>query len=376
MKIISFYLPQFHQTEENSLWWGEGHTEWTLVNEAKPLFDGHTPLSPPLNEYDLTDVEALKWQAKLAKDYGIYGFCIYHYWFEGKKLLHKPLELLLEHTEIDMPFCLCWANESWTDTWRNPNPQILLEQTYGKRAQWKEHFEYLKNYFFDKRYIKIDGKPLLVIYRPSSIPDLEELLTYWRTLALECGIGEISIAFYHCEYYFDKNKNMKLFDYQIEHQPTLSKDLYDTKYFKRRIQVLKELDKAHFFKRIGVKRPLIIRDYDVAWKHILNTPPLSSEKSIPGSFVNWDNTARYGRRGDFYLGFSPDKFEKYFYQQLKHAKEEFSTDYIFLFAWNEWSEGGYLEPDIKDGYKRLQAVKNALDKFKRVYQQPENKKPS
>lgn len=368
LKIIAFYLPQFYQCEENNMWWGKGYTEWDLVKNARKLFDGHQQPNAPLNEYNLLDINSLEYQAKLAKDYNIFGFCIYHYWFEGKKLLHKPLELLQQHPEIDIKYCLCWANETWTDVWRNPNPKTLLNQTYGGVDDWTEHFNYLEKFIKDSRYIRIDNKPLIVIYRPGQITDLENMLDYWNKLSIERGIGELCFAYYHCEYYFDKNKK-DIFDYQIEMQPTLTKELYDTQAFKNKIDWLKDLDKKDFFRRNNISRPLIIRSYDKAWEQILSLKPLS-DKSIPGSFVNWDNSPRYNERSDFYIGFTPDKFEKYFYQQIENAINIYHCDYLFLFAWNEWSEGGYLEPDIRDGYRRLTAVKNAYEKY--YSQHPEN----
>lgn len=369
LKIITFYLPQFHQCKENSMWWGDGYTEWDLVKNANQLFEGHKQPNSPIKEYDLLEIDSLKYQANLAKKYNIYGFCIYHYWFEGKKLLYKPLELLQQHPEIDINYCLCWANETWTDTWRNPNPKILLEQTYGETKDWLEHFNYLEKFIKDKRYIHINNKPLIVIYRPSHIKNLEKMLNYWNELATTRGIGELCFAYYHCEYYFDKNKK-DIFDYQIEMQPTLTKELFDSKEFKNKITWLKDLDKQNFFKKNNIERPLIIRNYDKTWKQILSMKPLSN-KSIPGSFVNWDNSPRYNERSDLYVGFTTEKFEKYLYQQIKHSIEVYHSDYLFLFAWNEWSEGGYLEPDTRDGYNRLKAVKNALNKY--YNQHPENK---
>lgn len=181
MKVIPVYLPQFHTIPENDKWWGKGFTEWVNVKGAKPLFEGHNQPRVPLNDnyYDLNDVETLKWQCKLAKDYGIYGFCMYHYWFSGKVLLHKPMELLLSHPEIDIKYCISWANGEWRDTWKHKDQKqtkILIFDDYDNEALWVDHFNYMLPFFKDPRYMREDGKPILVIYSPHLIP---KLVVYW-----------------------------------------------------------------------------------------------------------------------------------------------------------------------------------------------------
>lgn len=185
MKIIAFYLPQFHEIPENNEWWGEGFTEWVNVKKAKPLFEGHNQPRVPLDDkyYDLLDDEVKIWQAKIAKENGIYGFCYYHYWFNGRKVLERPMEQMLRNNEVDIPFCVCWANEPWTKAWIGRN-EIILPQFYGEKKEWKEHFDYLLPFFQDKRYIKENGKPLMVIYRAEVITNLNEMLDYWSELAV------------------------------------------------------------------------------------------------------------------------------------------------------------------------------------------------
>ena len=172
MKIIAFYLPQFHRVPENDKWWGEGFTEWTNTSRAKPLFVGHRQPRIPQNEnyYDLLNPEVQEWQANLARKFGIFGFCYYHYWFNGKRLLEKPLETVLSTGKPDFPFCLSWANEPWTKTWEGNDKEVLMAQTYGDEADWLEHINYLLKCFKDDRYIKVDGCPQFLIYRPGSIP--------------------------------------------------------------------------------------------------------------------------------------------------------------------------------------------------------------
>ena len=187
MKVIPVYLPQFHTIPENDEWWGEGFTEWHNVKNAKPLFDGHYQPRVPLNNnyYDLSCVDTLKWQAELANKYGIYGFCMYHYYFNGHKLLEKPMEMLLAHPEIDLKYCICWANHDWTDGWKatDGHERILIAHDFDDEASWVEHFNYLLPFFKDPRYISEDNKPFMVIYVPNIIKKLNKMLTLWNKMA-------------------------------------------------------------------------------------------------------------------------------------------------------------------------------------------------
>jgi lipopolysaccharide biosynthesis protein len=203
MKIIAFYLPQFHEIPENNAWWGEGFTEWTNVKKAQPLYRGHYQPRIPLgqNYYDLCRIETLVWQTNIARNYGISGFCFYHYWFNGKLLLEKPIELYLNHSECELPFCLCWANESWTNGWVSENNDVIMPQTYGGESEWESHFLYLLKYFKDPRYITKDGKPLLVIYKPQEITNLPLMLDYYQKRALEHGFEGIHFAYQHISYH-------------------------------------------------------------------------------------------------------------------------------------------------------------------------------
>ncbi len=181
MKIIAFYLPQFHNIPENDEWWGNGFTEWTNVKKAKPLYEGHMQPRVPLggNYYNLLDDNVKIWQADLAKKYGVYGFCYYHYWFNGKMLLEKPMEQMLANKEVDIPFCICWANEPWTKAWVGDERKLLIAQEYGQEEEWKQHFMYLLPFFKDERYITKDGKPLFVFYRPDIVPCMKEMIETW-----------------------------------------------------------------------------------------------------------------------------------------------------------------------------------------------------
>lgn len=372
MKVIAFYLPQFHVIPENNKWWGEGFTEWVNVKKAVPLVEGHNQPRIPLhnNYYDLSNVDVMKWQAELAQKYGVYGFCIYHYWFGGYKLLEKPAENLLKNKDIEIPFCFCWANENWTNQWVSGTSQkMLIEQKYGDEKEWKEHFNYWLPFFRDDRYIKEDGKPLLVIYRPELIERLNEMLNKWNLWAQESGFSGMCYAYQRADKYMFNYANGKdsMFDYQIEYQPGACLEWKKNKFqiiiakSKRKIaRGLNHLLHTRKFSTMSVDQKLERHSYDEDWHYIITHEP-ESPKCVPGAFVDWDNTPRRQMRGSFCEGATPEKFAFYFGKLVKRAKEVYKKDMIFLFAWNEWAEGGYLEPDEKNGYGYLEAIYKALE---------------
>lgn len=372
MKVIAFYLPQYHAIKENDEWWGKGYTEWENLKKAQPLFHGHYQPRIPQNNnfYNLLDDSVQKWQCKIAKENGVYGFCFYHYWFNGHMLLEKPMEQYLADMDCNLPFCICWANENWTKAWVSKKDTVLISQEYGAAEQWKEHFEYLLTFFSDDRYIKEDNKPLMVIYRPELIDCLNDMLDYWNELAKENGFNGLCFAYQHITFDSNPDKDDSRFEYAIEYQPgyglrELEKGfIVRLKMIKQRIDLFCE-KKLHFTisvrKLINGKRNLDTPDYDKVWNAIIKrTPP--SEKYIPGAFTDWDNSPRRGEKGRIFIGATPKKFEWYFDKLIQKAKNEYHKDMIFVFAWNEWTEGGYLEPDerYKDGY--LKAIKHALEK--------------
>ena len=369
MKIITFYLPQFHEIPENNEWWGKGFTEWVNVKKAQPLYEGHEQPRVPLNEnyYNLLDPNVQVWQAKIAKEYGVYGFCYYHYWFNGKLLLEKPMENMLKNRDIDIPFCVCWANEPWTRAWVGET-KVLIPQLYGEKREWKEHFDYLLPFFKDSRYICDDGKPLVVIYRPEVIECLNEMLDYWNELAIQEGFEGLTYAYQNIDFDLKADKDDSRFKYNIEFQPLYARhDMFKNnhKYIKalrRKVAAFVEKNFGFDLMRYGVgffnKSNQI--SYDEAWNKILTRKP-ETEKNVPGAFVGWDNTPRKGERGEIFVGDTPEKFEKYLTQQIIRAKNIYSKDMIFMYAWNEWAEGGYLEPDETNQYGYLEAIKEALE---------------
>ena len=375
MRIIAFYQPQFHSIPENDEWWGKGFTEWVNVKKAKPLFPGHQQPVIPLNEnyYNLLDSKTISWQINLAKKYGIYGFCFYHYWFDGHMLLEKPMEIMRNDPDLNIPYCISWANENWTNAWKaNGDVKTLIQQTYGKRDEWERHFNYLLQFFTDPNYMLEDNKPLFIIYRPEIIPCINDMLDCWDELARQHGFDGMSFAYQQLSYHLIDGRDESRFKYNIEYQPSYAR--YDVQAnqdsqsarIKFRVKTNIRTLALNFDKVFGTnisskltKGKLQVEDYDTLCQQIVNRRP-DSDKAIPGMFVGWDNTPRRGEKGRVCLGSTAEKFEKYMKKQIANAKDNYHKDMIFMFAWNEWAEGGYLEPDSQHQYGYLQAIKNAL----------------
>lgn len=371
MKIIPLYLPQFHTIPENDEWWGKGFTEWVNVKGAKPLFEGHNQPRVPLNSnyYDLSDIETLKWQCKIAKEHGIYGFCMYHYWFNGKLLLERPMEMLLAHPEIDIKYCISWANHDWTDAWKASDraPKVLIAHDFNDEQDWVNHFNYMLPFFKDARYMREDNKPIMVIYVPNLIRKLEKMLLLWTKMAKEAGFEGLTYIYQSAASSFDNSWNHSLFKYGVEMHPG-----YVNMYFNKKNKGLfpKLMKYSREIKRVlGIRRSLLVEkkktdvskfDYDTTWQNILKIRP-NGRNMIPCAFVDWDNTPRHNIRGNVYIGASPEKFKKYFSQLVENCKKYYNTDMIFIFAWNEWAEGGYLEPDTKNGWGYLEAIKECVE---------------
>lgn len=363
MKVIAFYLPQFHEIPENNEWWGKGFTEWVNVKKAKPLFEGHRQPRVPKdnNYYDLSDVNVMRWQASLAKEYGLYGFCYYHYWFNGHMLLQKPLENMLNDKKVDIPFCICWANEHWTNAWVSRENKVLIEQSYGEKKEWKEHYDYLSKFFHDDRYIKEDNKPMIVIYRPDIVDCMEQMMDYWQELAKEDGFDGLVFAYQSMSYdYLDYHRGDK-FDYDIEYQPGYARAFMKNNKPDFLRKIFRKCMSYSYKLGLNIKETTKLSKYDYkqVWDYIIDTPPIS-EKSIACAFVDWDNTPRRGNGGAVFEGMTPDLFESYLQKLIVKSKEQYKKDYMFIFAWNEWAEGGYLEPDEENGFRNLEAIRNAL----------------
>lgn len=349
IKFIAFYLPQFHEIKENNEWWGEGFTEWVNTRKAIPLFDGHRQPREPLgaNYYDLTDPETLRWQAGLMNRYGVYGLCFYHYWFSGRMLLQKPAELLLENKGIPMRFCFSWANEPWSRNWDGRNNAILMPQIYGGEEDWRAHFHYLLPFFLDERYIKIDGKPLFVLYVPNQIQRCGEMLACWRQLAEENGLPGLFITETLSSKIGMSRPCLGDSDACIEFEPTLT-------LFGGYLPKFTMVDTLHLFY------------YNAVWENMLGRKTTyTGKEKFPGAFAGWDNTPRAGERASICLGSTPEKFKGYLSRLAEKCEREGSGRFIFINAWNEWAEGAYLEPDEYNKYGYLEAVREVQEKIQK-----------
>lgn len=366
MKIIAFYLPQFHPIPENDEFWGKGFTEWVNVKKARPLFEGHDQPVIPLNNnyYDLRNVKVMEWQTEIAKKYGVYGFCFYHYWIEGRKLLEKPVENFLKHTEIDFHYCLSWANHSWTDSWKIGSNKTLIAQSYGGQEDWLKHFQYLLPFFKDSRYIREDEMPIFIIYMPEDIPDLNNMLDFWQQKARDSGLKGLKFVYQYIYFDMDKKKDDSRFSYGIEFQPSYaiadSRGKVKANIRKEGYRILNWIQQNLKIKVNMMPQPrLEILDYSRIWEFVIKRKP-NNKKKIPGAFTGWDNTPRKGKAGLVLSNNTPELFEKYLTIQIRRAKEIYKTDKLFITAWNEWAEGCILEPTERDGFRYLESVKNAL----------------
>jgi hypothetical protein len=359
VKVIAFYLPQFHEIPENDRWWGPGFTEWTNTRRSRPLFPGHYQPREPLNDnyYSLLDPAARAWQAELASRYGIDAFCYYHYWFNGRRLLERPFEEVLASGVPEFPFLLSWANEPWSRAWNGRRRDIIAPQTYGTTADWERHFEYLLGAFRDRRYIRVDGKPLFIIYRPSHIRRCQEMLARWRVMATESGLEGLHLI--HVLNTFEPRK-VPGFDGALELEPTFTLShrmplpWVMGRYARAALRLLTP-DTPTFLGKF-----LDRVDYHLIWKQILSRRPGGNGTvTYPGAFPDWDNSPRRSRRGTIFENSSPEAFERYLRAQLDRTARGPGAGLLFVNAWNEWAEGAYLEPDKKHRYAYLEALARA-----------------
>ncbi len=364
MKIVSMYLPQFYESEENNEWWGKGYTDWVAVKRAMPIFKGHNQPREPLGDryYNLLEKETLIWQLKLMKKYNIYGQCFYHYWFKnGKRILDKPAENLLKWKDIHMPFCFSWANESWVRSWSaivdsnvwaqkfEPSKTgaegngVLLEQGYGGKSAWKQHFDYLLPFFKDERYIKIHGKPVFMFYRSDNIPCLTEMIDCWNQWGKDSGFPGI--------YCIGGNAS--------------SKRALDAVYF----HATGSMFPPNYYKTDKSVRTI---SYEEVWKYIIAQGKMSEKGTYIGGIVDFDTTPRKGKNGVVITGCDSSIYEKYL-KKLLNINEKLGSEITFINAWNEWGEGMYLEPDKKNSFAFLSATKRALETYVDEYEDDEEK---
>lgn len=362
-RIIAINLPQFHPFKENDEWWGKGFTEWTNVTKAKPRFRGHYQPHLPSDTgfYDLRLPEARQMQADMAKEAGIYGFCYYHYWFNGKRLMNRPIDEILKSGEPDFPFMLCWANENWSRNWDGGFNKVLIEQNYSKEDDI-DHMRWLcKNVFSDKRYIKVNNKPFFAVYRPQLFDDVKTTITRWRNVAKEYGM-ELYLG------YMSRNDEDFIkdgFDVKVEFQP------YVTPHLKTEIfaQILDFKNSNLFFRTFRHYFPNSNNPFNMNFSYkdyvtfMCNRKP-DCLKTFPCVTPSWDNSSR--RKGWFFMlkNSTPSLFGKWLAYVLKNFVP-YSDDenFVFINAWNEWAEGNHLEPDQKWGRAYLEETKKQIEKY-------------
>lgn len=350
VKVIAYYLPQYHEVQENNEWWGKGFTEWSNVKTAKTLFKGHMQPRIPLNEnyYDLMNKETVCWQTRIANKYGIYGFAYYHYWFSGKKLLEKPAENLLHWEDINQKFCFFWANHTWYKT-KNGVKHILIEQKDGGLEDWRSHYCYCRKFFKDGRYIKINNAPVFIIYAPENVLNLDGMIKLWNNMAIEDGFSGI----YFIENKFDElqDKISDLSSAVLYRQPNCA--------FKKKLWS-RIIIKYYLLTKIKPKKPYCYAYSDISnFEKKLRVKNGVNFKQYLSLCTGWDNTARHDTRGQVVTDITPEKFYKTV-DVLYKRSAEMENEFLFINAWNEWAEGMYLEPDERWGTAYLEAIKEVI----------------
>ena len=376
VRLLAFYLPQFHPIPENDEWWGRGFTEWTNVAKARPLFRGHYQprLPADLGFYDLRVAEVREAQADLARGAGIEGFVYYHYWFGGKRLLERPFVEVVASGRPDFPFCVCWANQTWSGIWHGAPNRVLMEQTYPGEKDNEKHFMALLDAFHDRRHVRVDGRPLFMIYSPLEVPEVHRFIGQWRELADKNGLPGMHFVAHLLPHQLDWDYRGNGFDAAVI--------VSTPKAFALRAG---DIRRRRMAERDGFPRPSLVK---VFAEYALNRTN-ESLRRLRGAFQNivryedailffldgtaeasdvypcvipdWDNTARSGYAGIVLHGSTPELFDKHLRQTLSMVSGRPShRRVVFVKSWNEWAEGNYLEPDQRFGHDYLRVIHRAL----------------
>jgi hypothetical protein len=379
-RMIAFYLPQFHPIPENDLFWGKGFTEWTNVAKARPLFRGHHQPRVPadLGFYDLRLPEARAAQAEMARSAGIEGFCYWHYWFAGKRLLERPFNEVVRLKEPDFPFCLGWANQTWTGTWHGAPNRVLMEQTYPGRADYENHFYTLLEAFQDPRHIRVRGKPVFVVFNPTELPRPSEFMEFWQSLAERNGLPGIHFIAH-------VGSRIQPYDYRAlgfdgaiasdtfavsllsswQRAITLRQARSGTKsHDESSLSALLALPRALGFTAQKVRRRLLSKpqvfEYSEAMLHFL-TNVTREPHCYPCVLPNWDHSPRTGNRAIILHNSTPGLFRQHLREALRLVDHKPLEDrLVFVKSWNEWAEGNYLEPDVEFGHQYLDVVRDEV----------------
>ncbi len=361
-RIIAYYLPQYHPTPDNDRWWGRGFTEWTNVGKARPLFRGHYQPRVPadLGYYDLRLEEVREQQAQLAREAGVHGFCYYHYWFgNGRRQLERPFEEVLRSGRPDFPFCLCWANETWHTKFWNKDGSVskrpLMKQEYPGEEDILRHFECVLPALLDSRYIRVDGKPLFVIYRPEKYKDCGDFIARWQVLARKNGLEGI---------HFVAHINKNLTAANVDHLLAMGFDAVNTVGLWEARTTTRMERIAHVLRKImtfcfGVPNAY---SYKSVYRKFLS-PVDRSERVYPSLVPNWDHTPRSGKAGYLLTGSTPELFGRHAREVLDIvARKPTQSRIAFLKSWNEWGEGNYMEPDLRYGKGYIEALRREIDR--------------
>lgn len=347
VKLIAFYLPQFHPTDVNDQAWGKGFTEWRNVTKATPLFQGHYQPHLPgeLGFYDLRLRDARREQEKLAREFGIHGFCYHFYWFSGRRVLELPLNAMLADSSSDMPFCICWANENWTRRWDGQDKEVILEQLYLPEDD-ENCIRDMLPYLRDQRYIRYNSRPLIIIYNPLHLRDAKSLSRCWRKVCQDEGLGDPYLVGAQSHGNLEHNHTEFGLDASVEFPP------HNLRTWDLKSRVVSEVELTGW-----------IRDYvDIAEEMLAKTYAPSSEFAGFRTVIpSWDNTARVGNRAGIVVGASPDNYEVWLDRAIRKTASEtrYGDSFVFINAWNEWAEGAHLEPDLRYGRRYLEATRRA-----------------
>lgn len=355
IKVLALYLPQYHPIPENDKWYGRGFTEWTNVGKAKPLFRGHYQPQVPadLGYYDLRVPETRLAQAELACEFGVTGFCYWHYWFgNGRRLLERPFNEVLRSGEPDFPFCLGWANHSWKGIYNGvKTKESLIEQEYGGIEDYERHFYDVLPAFQDSRYVRIDGKPFFLIFSPLEIPDSRAFIDLWQELAIKNGLKGIHFVAHTyrpddieklLSLGYDAVNVVRLFEYQ-----RIGLSLFRMALNK----INREIFKHGFWCQYKDAMKYFSGDED-RWENV-----------YPTIVPNWDHSPRTGKFGGILKNSTPELFQKHVEKTISYVQDKSSEHrVVILKSWNEWAEGNYMEPDLKHGRGYLEALKRALEK--------------
>ena len=368
-KIFPFYFPQFYSTQENDEWWGKGFTDWELVKAAKPIHPTQNqPRVPDAGYYDQSLPDTILKQSQLAKQYGISGFNFYHYWFDGKVLLDCPIQNLLKNKAIDIEYFITWANETWTRQWIGRPNDILIKQEHNPDEKvWNAHYEYLKPFFKDERYYKINNAPVFCIYRAELIRELSAWIKFMDRKARQDGFGGIHFIALRAYDIAEPERVYQHFSKIVNFQPRYSIN----RHLKNNSTVIKFLEKTLRSSPEWMQLKIATLLGNRKYKKFNYLDFIDSIKKDPiywkgkpvyqAVFPDWDNAPRYNERATFFESISHENFEKAL-RVIKGQVDKYDDKLIFVNAWNEWSEGAYLEPDINSGCKYLETINKVFSK--------------